>query len=139
MFQVKFLQKFQLSFQFRAQSFQASLKPSFQSHSKFLSSSQILKPSFSFTKLRNISNETSELETNYPLLCSKIEDTMELGAIIGEHSNAGDVILLEGDLASGKTCFAKGFILEKTKDIHSNITSPTFIIENIYKLNASTK
>ena len=44
---------------------------------------------------------------------------------------AGDVIILDGDLGAGKTCFVKGF----TEGIHSQdeVNSPTFSIANFYR------
>ncbi len=44
------------------------------------------------------------------------------------------VIGLIGDLGSGKTMFAKGFA--KSLGIKNTITSPTFVLEKIYKLNS---
>lgn len=44
----------------------------------------------------------------------------------------GDVILLYGELGSGKTTFVKG--LAEGLGITKNITSPTFTLMNIYKV-----
>ncbi len=44
------------------------------------------------------------------------------------------IIGLIGDLGSGKTIFAKGFA--RRFGIKNQITSPTFVLEKIYKLNA---
>ena len=35
-------------------------------------------------------------------------DTMELGARLGQHLSAGDVVVLSGPLGAGKTTLAKG-------------------------------
>ena len=43
---------------------------------------------------------------------------------------AGDVILLDGDLGAGKTTFTKGLALGL--DIHKNIKSPTFTLIREY-------
>ena len=45
--------------------------------------------------------------------------------------HAGDVIVLDGDLGAGKTCFVKGF----TEGFHSEdvVNSPTFSIANFYR------
>lgn len=43
------------------------------------------------------------------------------------------IILLEGDLASGKTTFVKEFV--KFFEIDDEVTSPTFNIQNIYGTN----
>ena len=46
---------------------------------------------------------------------------------------AGDIIILDGDLGAGKTCFVKGF----TEGCQSldRVTSPTFSIAHLYKSN----
>ena len=54
----------------------------------------------------------------------------EILAIINSTSA---IILLEGDLGSGKTTFVKHFV--KYFDINDNVTSPTFTIQNIYGAN----
>ncbi len=41
------------------------------------------------------------------------------------------IILLRGDLASGKTTFVKHYV--KYKNIDDIVTSPTFSLQNIYK------
>lgn len=41
------------------------------------------------------------------------------------------VVLLQGDLASGKTTLVKNFLA--SKDIQSEVTSPTFCIQNVYE------
>jgi tRNA threonylcarbamoyladenosine biosynthesis protein TsaE len=54
----------------------------------------------------------------------------EILAIINSSSA---IILLEGDLASGKTTFVKHFV--EYFDIDEKVTSPTFSIQNIYGTN----
>ena len=46
------------------------------------------------------------------------------------------VIGLIGDLGSGKTVFTQGFA--KGLGIKENVTSPTFVLERVYKLKAKT-
>ncbi len=50
-----------------------------------------------------------------------------------EIKNRDIVVLLRGDLASGKTTFVKKFI--KSLDIDDIVTSPTFSIQSIYPEN----
>lgn len=60
------------------------------------------------------------------------KQTKAIASKLASELKFGDVVLLEGDLGSGKTVFTKG-IAEKlgVKDI---ITSPTFTILNLYKI-----
>ncbi len=57
--------------------------------------------------------------------------TQRLGARIGELARAGDLICLEGELGSGKTCFVQG--LGRGLGIPSAIHSPTFILANEHR------
>lgn len=60
-----------------------------------------------------------------------IKDTQKLAILISKHVKTSDVILLKGELGSGKTTFAQFFIKNLT---HSkNVSSPTFNIVNIYE------
>lgn len=58
-------------------------------------------------------------------------ETQRLGQHLGQLVRAGDIICLEGDLGSGKTCFTQGLGrgLGITEDIHS----PTFILANEHR------
>ncbi len=65
------------------------------------------------------------------LLSRSIEQTEAIGKIIGERLVAGDIIVLEGALASGKTALTKGIALGL--GIDEAITSPTFTLISEYK------
>jgi tRNA threonylcarbamoyladenosine biosynthesis protein TsaE len=60
------------------------------------------------------------------------KDTLKVGEIIGKTAKEGDVILLSGDLGTGKTWLTKGIAegVEVSKDYP--ITSPTFVFVHIY-------
>lgn len=60
------------------------------------------------------------------------EDTLNIGKIIGENLNRGDVVALMGELGTGKTCMAQG--IAKGLDVSEEyyITSPTFTLINEY-------
>ena len=60
------------------------------------------------------------------------EDTMSLGACIAELSAAGDVVLLDGDYGAGKTCLARGFVQRWLSDPEEAVTSPSYLIDNVY-------
>lgn len=55
-----------------------------------------------------------------------------LGKVRKSKGDCASVILLEGNLGSGKTTFTQG--LAQALGVHEPVTSPTFIIEKIYKL-----
>ncbi len=57
--------------------------------------------------------------------------TIELGKILGDVFEAGDNIVLTGNLGAGKTQMTKGIAL--ALDIDEDITSPTFTIQMIYE------
>ncbi|WP_099221555.1 tRNA (adenosine(37)-N6)-threonylcarbamoyltransferase complex ATPase subunit type 1 TsaE [Listeria costaricensis] len=59
------------------------------------------------------------------------QETTAIAEKIGQHLQAGDIILLEGDLGAGKTTFTKG--LAKGLDIEQMVKSPTFTIVREYK------
>lgn len=58
------------------------------------------------------------------------EQTIALGEKIGKLLQAGDVLVLDGDLGAGKTTFTKG--IGKGLGIHDLIKSPTFTIIREY-------
>ena len=62
----------------------------------------------------------------YRMKSASAEQTMALGAALGERLQNGDVVLLKGDLGAGKTCFSKG--VAKGLGIASDVVSPTFNI-----------
>jgi tRNA threonylcarbamoyladenosine biosynthesis protein TsaE len=69
------------------------------------------------------------------------EDMEDIGGILSVNTVAGDVILLDGDLGAGKTCFSRGFILGRTgrrggdtTDSYICFTSPTYLLSNTYPL-----
>ncbi len=59
-----------------------------------------------------------------------VDDTRELGAALAELARPGDVVLLAGDLGTGKTAFAQGFA--RGLGVEEPVTSPTFTIGHRY-------
>ena len=57
--------------------------------------------------------------------------TVEYGKKFGKSLKGGEVILLSGELGSGKTSFTKGIAMGL--DIEESVTSPSFAIMNIYQ------
>ena len=54
------------------------------------------------------------------------EDTVALGARLGEQLRAGDVVVLSGPLGAGKTVLAKG--IAAALDVDGPVTSPTYVL-----------
>ena len=58
------------------------------------------------------------------------EQTIELGCRIGKVLEPCDVVLLEGDLGTGKTRLAKGIVAAATGVSQDDVVSPTFSLMN---------
>lgn len=59
------------------------------------------------------------------------EQTIALGQILGKLLQAGDVLVLTGDLGAGKTQLTKG--IAAGMGVTDDVTSPTFTIEMVYE------
>ena len=59
-------------------------------------------------------------------------DTLELGAELAMLAQPGDALLLHGDYGAGKTCLARGFIRCWYDDPAEQVTSPSYLIDNVY-------
>lgn len=60
------------------------------------------------------------------------EQMEDFGALLSRGTGAGDVLLLDGDLGAGKTCFSRGFIRSRVGRSRMRVTSPTFLLSNTY-------
>ncbi len=69
---------------------------------------------------------------NLMLISNNIEETINLGRIIGEGLNKGNIIALIGELGSGKTCITRGIARGMGISEEFHITSPTFTLINEY-------
>jgi tRNA threonylcarbamoyladenosine biosynthesis protein TsaE len=58
----------------------------------------------------------------------------DVGALLSVNSGAGDVILLDGDLGAGKTCFSRGFVRARCGMPDERVTSPTYLLSNSYPI-----
>ena len=59
------------------------------------------------------------------------EDTIALGASLGEGLRAGDVVVLSGPLGAGKTVLAKG--IAQAMDVDGPVVSPTFVLARVHR------
>ena len=60
------------------------------------------------------------------------EETRALGQLLGELADAGLIVLLNGDLGAGKTCFAQGVARGLGVSSASPVTSPSYTLLNIH-------
>ncbi len=65
------------------------------------------------------------------LVCADVHDTEQLGRILGQFCQDGDVILLDGDLGAGKTCLVTA-AADAMGVPSGEVTSPTFSLMNVY-------
>jgi len=63
--------------------------------------------------------------------CKSHDDTFAVGEKIGRELQAGDVVLLGGELGAGKTVLTKG-ILNALGFDPADVTSPSFALVNLY-------
>ncbi len=61
------------------------------------------------------------------------EETKEIAKKLASKLNNGDIVILSGDLGSGKTKFTEGFL--SYFDLQDEISSPTFTIVNEHNKN----
>lgn len=61
-----------------------------------------------------------------------MEETLELGKQIGSVLQKGDFITMDGELGSGKTVLVRGIVDGLGIDC-GQVTSPTFVIMNLYE------
>jgi tRNA threonylcarbamoyladenosine biosynthesis protein TsaE len=64
------------------------------------------------------------------LISNNLADTQAIGSIIANSIEAGTILLLEGNLGSGKTAFVKALAL--SLGIKETVTSPTFTLIDEY-------
>lgn len=61
-----------------------------------------------------------------------VVEAQALGARIASVARAGDVVLLDGAYGAGKTCLARGFVRGWYNDPTELVTSPSYLIDNLY-------
>jgi tRNA threonylcarbamoyladenosine biosynthesis protein TsaE len=75
-------------------------------------------------------NDSVPAEQEHVLTTSSVEETLRIGEVLGKLLEPGDVILLQGDLGTGKTAFTQG--IGRGLDVLGTINSPTFTILKEY-------
>ena len=74
--------------------------------------------------------------TNLKLISKSGIDTMNIAKKLAKYMQKGDIIVLTGELGSGKTKFTEGFA--SYFNLQDEISSPTFNIVNEYKNEKAT-
>jgi tRNA threonylcarbamoyladenosine biosynthesis protein TsaE len=67
-------------------------------------------------------------QINY--ISNNLNDTLDLSYEFGKYLNKTDVVVLNGELGSGKTVFVKG--IARYFGVENEVSSPTFTIVNEY-------
>ena len=70
--------------------------------------------------------------TRFDLISKSPEDTVDIGRIMGENLNGGQVVALTGELGAGKTCLTQGIARGLGISEKYYFTSPTFTLINEY-------
>ena len=71
------------------------------------------------------------------LRASSLADTHAIAAALAGLSRAGDLVVLAGEMGTGKTAFAKGF--GAALGVTEPITSPTFTLVHSYEAQRSRR
>lgn len=69
--------------------------------------------------------------STYKFISHSSDETMNFAQKIASQLHIGDIVVLSGELGSGKTKFTEGFL--KFFNLDNEISSPTFNIVNEYK------
>lgn len=76
-------------------------------------------------------NQRRDRKANLDLLVQDETETTRVAQAVARVADSGDVIALHGDLGSGKTAFARGFIRALTAP-NEEVPSPTFTLVQTY-------
>mmetsp|Transcript_11237 Transcript_11237/g.22593 ORF Transcript_11237/g.22593 Transcript_11237/m.22593 type:complete len:220 (-) Transcript_11237:1931-2590(-) len=82
-----------------------------------------------------LSTVTGRLRTDTTEFRTRADSSSEMeriGAALADVARVGDVILLHGELGSGKTSLARGYIRHFTGTPQLVVTSPTYLLDNAY-------
>lgn len=67
------------------------------------------------------------------MISNSPQETIEIAKTIGQKLKQPAIVTLEGELGTGKTCFARGLVMGL--GLTELVTSPTFALVNIYSGN----
>ncbi|MFZ4681235.1 MAG: tRNA (adenosine(37)-N6)-threonylcarbamoyltransferase complex ATPase subunit type 1 TsaE [Terrimicrobiaceae bacterium] len=72
-----------------------------------------------------------KLQTDAGVVCSSVDDTMQLGTEIAAELGDGSVVSLEGPLGAGKTQLTKGIV--RALGFSGEVSSPSFALLHEYE------
>ena len=75
-----------------------------------------------------------EVRPSLDLVSNSAEQTREIGARLGRRLRPGDLVLLHGDLGTGKTTLAQG--IARGLGVADHVQSPTFTLVNEHETRA---
>ncbi len=80
---------------------------------------------------------TTSLTETYVVAADFVQKIIKIPQQISDNNSLSNAIVVGfyGDLGAGKTAFIQG--IAKALGVESQVVSPTFVLEKIYKLNAS--
>ena len=70
-----------------------------------------------------------------PITSASAEETEAAGTDLADHLRAGDAVLLEGDLAAGKTTLVRGLLRGLRGNVEA-VSSPSFVLLQTYDCSA---
>ena len=70
--------------------------------------------------------EGRRIDHSLRIKSSSARETQEIGRVIGEQAQPGDVYLLTGPLGAGKTCLSQG--IGRGLGVKEDLRSPTFVL-----------
>jgi tRNA threonylcarbamoyladenosine biosynthesis protein TsaE len=79
--------------------------------------------------------ERKVIMDSFDVLSTGPEHTGRIASVLAQSVTAGDVVLLTGELAAGKTTFVKG--VAAALDSEDTVTSPTFMLAQFYETEAA--
>mmetsp|Transcript_23452 Transcript_23452/g.29399 ORF Transcript_23452/g.29399 Transcript_23452/m.29399 type:complete len:255 (-) Transcript_23452:227-991(-) len=90
---------------------------------------------FQGTFLKSKSKNDAEIDyAKFVLNVKSPEDMEKIGSIVAKGASPSDTVTIRGDLGSGKTVFARGFVRELMQDPNLSVTSPSYLLDNSYQM-----
>lgn len=74
-----------------------------------------------------------DMAKEFEIITSSEQETIHLGATMGKMLRPGDLIMLIGELGTGKTRLAKGIVSAATGIDPDEVVSPTFTLINCFE------